>query len=426
MVRTVALRYGGIALQFVILMVLARRLDPDEYGRYMLVLSAVLPTYFLLGLGVSETFVRDAPSFTDRGDLQQLNAAVGATLSVACGSAVVIAAVGGLAILLLPLSTVTSAVVAFILAFFVANGLMFNGAQLLLGAGAPTLAAFFFYPAVNLSLMVSAVPYVLLVTHPTFDGIAVATSLAALVIAAVSILLVVKRVHPGRFQLHSVWNQVKVGVRLSAARGLYAVGIWLPTFIAGVALAPVQAGYMGTAGRLAVAVGAVTAAVRFAIRPAIVRASQRQDHHAIKSICGNLATVTLVIACAALILSEVAGKKLISVAFGSDFTPAAPLLTILLIAVGIEAFAGPVDEVLKMTGHENAVLAIFCVTLPVAAAALLGVAHIGVTAMAWVQVAYTLAVFGAMILLVRRRWGIWLHPTIPKTLKVSARSEQAF
>jgi len=71
MVRTVALRYGGIALQFVILMILARHLRPDEYGRYMLVLSAVLPTYFLLGLGISETFVREAPALTDKGDLSQ-------------------------------------------------------------------------------------------------------------------------------------------------------------------------------------------------------------------------------------------------------------------------------------------------------------------------------------------------------------------
>lgn len=422
MVRTVALRYGGIVLQFVILMILARRLDPDEYGRYMLVLSTVLPTYFLLGLGVSETFVRDAPALADGTQPDRLNAAVGATLSVASGSAIVVAVGGGLTALLVPLDPSTMTMLFFVVTFFIANGLMFNGAQLLLGAGASTLAAFFYYPAVNISLMISAVPYVLLAVHPNFHGVAVVTSAAALVVAALSILLVVRQIRPARFQFHTVRDQLRVGVRLSAARGLYAVGVWLPTFIAGVALAPVQAGFIGTAGRLAVAVGAVTAAVRFAIRPAIVRASQRQDHQAIKRICGSLATVTLAIACAAVLISEIAGRQMISITFGSEFTPAAPLLTILLIAVAIESFGGPVDEVLKMTGNENAVLGIFCIALPIATATMFGVAHLGIAAMAWVQVAYTLMVFMAMIFVARRRLGIWLHPTVPTAIKVRGRS----
>lgn len=425
MVRTVALRYGGIVLQFVILMILARRLDPDEYGRYMLVLSTVLPTYFLLGLGVSETFVRDAPALADGTQPNRLNPAVGATLAVASGSAIVVAIGGGLTALLVPLDPSTMTMLFFVVAFFIANGLMFNGAQLLLGAGASTLAAFFYYPAVNISLMISAVPYVLLVAHPSFHGVAVVTSVAALMVAAVSIMLVVSRIRPARFQFSTVCHQIRVGVRLSAARGLYAVGIWLPTFVAGVALAPAQAGFMGTAGRLAVAVGAVTAAVRFAIRPAIVRASQTQDHAAIKRTCGTLATVTLSIACAAVLVSEIVGSQMISITFGSDFAPAAPLLTILLLGVAIEAFAGPVDEVLKMTGNENAVLGIFCVVLPIAVATLFGVAHLGVAAMAWVQVAYTLVVFGAMVLVARRRLGIWLHPTVPSAIKVRGRSKLA-
>ena len=98
--------------------------------------------------------------------------------------------------------------------------------------------------------------------------------------------------------------------------------------------------------------------------------------------------------------------------FGTGFGPAAPLLTILLVAEAIEAFAGPVDEVLKMTGHENWVLAIFCTVLPVTVVALLVAARHGVIAMAWVQVGYTLAVFAAMIAVVRWKWGIWLHPMV--------------
>ncbi|BBZ34908.1 lipopolysaccharide biosynthesis protein [Mycolicibacterium confluentis] len=424
MLVTVVLRYSGIALQFVILLVLARHLDTDDYGRYMLVLSAVLPTYSLLGLGVSETFVRDAPKVVHRGDLRPAAPLVGATVSVAVGNAVVIAVLGGLLVWLMP-SGVTVTVVAFMVAFFIANGLMFNGAQLLLGCGFQGMGAFFFYPAVNVSLALSAIPYVIFVSHPTFGGVAVATSVASLLVAALPLAMVLRRARPRWPTFDTIRRMIRVGIRLSTARALYGLGLWLPTFIAGVVVAPAQAGYLGTAGRLAVAVGAVTAAVRFAIRPTIVRAAEQGDRGAIKSICGRLATITLGIAGAALVASALFGRQLIEVTFGHDFAAAATLLTILLVAVAIEAFAGPVDEVLKMTGHENWVLTIFCTMLPVMLVALLVAARHGVIVMAWVQVGYTLAVFGAMIAVVRWKWGIWLHPTVSGLLTRRALAEQA-
>jgi Na+(H+)/acetate symporter ActP len=84
-----------------------------------------------------------------------------------------------------------------------------------------------------------------------------------------------------------------------------------------------------------------------------------------------------------------------------------------------------VDEVLKMTGQENRVLAIFGIAVPIAAVVLWGTAHSGVVAMTWVQVAYTLLVFGAMLVVVRRQWGIWLHPILPDFLTSLVRQRQA-
>ena len=55
MLLTVIFRYAGIALQFVILMAIARALTPHDYGQYLFALSAVLPTYFLLGLDRKST-----------------------------------------------------------------------------------------------------------------------------------------------------------------------------------------------------------------------------------------------------------------------------------------------------------------------------------------------------------------------------------
>jgi O-antigen/teichoic acid export membrane protein len=415
MLATVALRYGSIAIQFVVLAVLARHLTVDDYGRYMLVLGAVWSTYTLLGLGASETFVREAPKHMQRGRPDEVAVLVGGTLIVALGTAAFVALVGGVLVWLLALEPTTTTLVAFILAFVVANGLAFNAAQILLGGGFHTLGSFFYYPAMNLSLLTSSVPYVILAEKPTFQGVAIATSSAGLLIAAVAILLAAYRIRPRWATIATLRQLVGIGIRLSFARAIGYVGVWLPTFLAGVILAPAQAGYLGTANRLAFAVGAVTAAVRFAVRPAIVRAFDRGDRDSIKETCGRLATATFTIACLAIVVSAVAGDSILRIAFGSDLESAAPLLTILLIGIAFEAFAGPVDEVLKMTGYENRVSTILMVGVASSTLAIFAVAPLGVAALAWVQVGYSVMIFGAMILIARFGLGIWLHPILPRS-----------
>jgi O-antigen/teichoic acid export membrane protein len=415
MLLTVALRYGSIAVQFAVLAILARHLPGDDYGRYMLVLGAVWSTYTLLGLGASETFVREAPKRIQRERLDEVAALAGGTLIVALGSATLVALVGVLLVWLLPLDSTTSTQVLFIMAFMIANGLVFNASQILLGGGCEALGSFFYYPAMNLSLLMTTVPYIFLAETPSFRGVAVVTCVAGSVTALLAVSLAVYRVRPKWTTTTMVLHLVKVGSQLSVARSLVYVGAWLPTFLAGVLLAPVQAGYLGTAARMAVAVGAVTAAVRFAVRPAIVRAFDRGDVNAIKETCGRVASVAFALACLAIVVSAVAGDSIMGIAFGPDLKAAAPLLTILLVGTAFEALCGPVDEVLKMTGSQKRVLAVLVAVVGASAVAMLVIAPLGVAALAWIQVGYSVAAFGAMIVIARRQLGIWLHPVLPSS-----------
>lgn len=415
MLVTVALRYGSIAVQFTVLMILARHLSLDDYGRYMLVLGIVWSAYTLLGLGASETFVREAPKHLQHGRSKDVAVLAGGTLLLALGSAGVVGVLGWVSIEILALDPTTKTLVLFALAFGVANGLVFNAAQMLLGAGYLSLGSFFYYPAVNLGLFASSVPYVLIAENPTFQGVAIVTSGAGLLIAGFATLLVIFRLRPTWPTVEAIRQLVTVGIRLSFARSLGYIGVWLPIFLAGVLLAPAQAGYLGTASRLAFAVGAVTAAVRFAVRPAIVRAFDVGDRASIKETCGKLASATFALALLALAVSLVAGESIFRTAFGADFAPAAPLLTILLIGIAFEAFVGPVDEVLKMTGHENRVSAILIVTVACSVLAIFIVAPMGVSAFAWVQVFYTVALFSGMLVITRMKLGIWLHPVIRRS-----------
>lgn len=414
MLITVALRYGAIAVQFLVLAVLARHLTVDDYGRYMLVLGAVWATFTLLGLGASETFVRDAPVHIQRGCPNEVANLVGGTLAVALGSALCIALTSGLALWTIPLDPTTKTMVAFIIAFVIANGLVFNAAQLLLGAGFHGLGSFFYYPAVNLSLLVSSIPYVVLAKSPSFQGVAVATSLAGLITASLALLIVLRCIRPTRPTSGSIRHLVRVGSRLSFARAMGYLGVWLPIFLAGAILAPVQAGYLGTANRLAFAVGAVIAAMRFAVRPSIVRAFDQGDRQSIRLTCGRLASMAFALACIAIVVSAVAGDAIFKIAFGADLVPAAPLLTILLLGTAFEAFCGPVDEVLKMTGNEGRVITILMVAVGISTVALFVVSSLGVSALAWVQVGYAVIIFGTMVLIVRLHLGIWLLPILPR------------
>ncbi|AQT78736.1 hypothetical protein B1R94_04950 [Mycolicibacterium litorale] len=406
-------RYGGLAIQFVILSVLARHLDTADYGRYLLVLSVVTPLNGLLALGVSESFVREAPVLLHDGDSSEVRKLVGATVTVALGMAAFTAVSAAVVLWFLPIGHTTTVVIGFIVAMLIATGLTFNGAHMLLGAGFEVLGSFFFYPAVNLSILLSSVPYVVLTEAPTFAGIALVNSSAALVVAAAANLAVLWRMRPSRPDGASMTHLVRLGIRLASIRTLRQGGGWIPTFVAGVTLGPTQAGYLGLASRTALLVAVPTQTLRFAARPAIVRAYARGDYQEIRAICGRPAGLAFTIALIAVLVSSFAGDWAIGLAFGKDMVPAAPLMTVVLLGVALDAFGGPVDEVLKMTGHEKLALKILCVCIAGEAIALVVTSHFGVVAMAWAVNGYFAALSATMIIAAHQKLGIWLHPMMP-------------
>jgi O-antigen/teichoic acid export membrane protein len=412
MLRNWTFRYGGLVIQFVVLSILARHLDAADYGRYLVVLSVVTPLNGLLSLGVSETFVREAPRMLLEGGIERVGSLVSATLAVALSMSCGLALLGGVLLWFLPLDGTTKLVIGFTISMLITTGLAFNAAHMLLGGGYEALGSFFFYPAVNLSVLMSSVPYVVLTESPTLAGVAVVNTSAVFLIAAAATFCVVRRMPPGKTTRATMLHLARVGVRLASIRSLQNGGGWTPTFIAGIMLGPVQAGYLGLASRLALLAGVPAATLRFVARPAIVRAYASGDNKAIRVICGKPAALAFAVASLAVVLSVFIGDWAVRFAFGSDLVPAAPLMTIILIGVAFDAFGGPVDEVLKMTGHEKLALTILCVCVAVAAGALAVASQFGLAAMAWVVTAYFIALSASMIVAARVKLGIWLRPRI--------------
>ncbi|WP_336962968.1 lipopolysaccharide biosynthesis protein [Sphingobium aquiterrae] len=411
-VMAVGLRYAAIALQFLILSLIAHHFSRHDYGLYIFVLSAVLPLFPLLGLGASEYVVREMPRLDAQRERPLRRQLAGTTLGIMLLNALLVFGIALLLAATVTLDAQQRTTLWFAAGFFIANGVMFNCAQLLLAMDRQALGAFFYYPAINLGLMAVSVPYMLLSDTPDFAGLATATVVGASVMAAIALVLALRLGGRPRFSLAPAMVQIAIGIRLACARALYGIGLWLPTFLAGVLLSPTDAGILGTAGRLSVAVSAAMAAIRFSVRPAIVRAAQRNDMDAIAALCGRLASVNLLFAVAAMAGTLLLGRPIIALAFGPGFDAVVPVLALLLIAIAIECFGGPVDEVLKMTGAQDGALFILALGVALLAVASVALSHVGLMAMAGAQVIYSAFVFGLMLLLARRRLGIWLRPRI--------------
>jgi O-antigen/teichoic acid export membrane protein len=417
MLTTVTFRYLGTLLQFVVLAVIARATTADDYGLYMLCLSLTFSFYYILGLGSSESALAQLARDRALGDDSNMGQITGAVLGLTATCALILLTGAALIALIQPLEgPKASAAAIFVLIFLSTNGVIFNVSQLLLGWGRTSLGAFFFYPAINLTLLCSTVPAALLLPDAQFTQLCVATSIGSILAATgalVSTFRVTRRVQLS-WSANRAGSLIRAGVGLTTVRILHVSSFWIPTMVTGLLLTPALAGVMGTSGRLAIAVSAVIAATRFAIRPAINRALARQEIDELRSVLGAVAFISTGVALVALVTNEAIGTQVIGYFFGEDLAVAAPILSILLLSVCAEAVFGPVDELLKASGQQKTVAWIYGIGVPAFFLGCLLLANWGLMWIAWFQVVYVLCIFTAMNLAVRHQFGFAIFPRIPK------------
>lgn len=412
MISTIVFRYLGTALQFVLLSVIAHSASHDDYGLYVLCLGLTFSYYYLIGLGSSESamarLARDhGQSLEDRGKI------IGSVLVTSLGCVAVLATLSALLFVLSDPSDHSVAAAIFVMLFVSFNGVMFNVSQLLLGAGKSRLGSFFFYPATNLALMFSTVPMALVLRNVTFEQLAIA-SLTGSALAAFAAVLACYRSAGGlSWSLNEVWTLIRTGFGLTFVRILHVVGFWIPTMVAGFMLSPASAGLIGTAGRLAIAVSAVIAAIRFVIRPAIARALSRNETKNLKRMASSVAFLTTIMGAVAIVLNELFGAKLIGLFFGANFVQIMPILRILLLSVCAEGMFGPVDEILKLAGHQKIVGVIYGLGLVFFLAGTIVATYFDLIWIAWLQVFYVFFIFLAMNIAVRRRLHFFILPSWP-------------
>ncbi len=421
MLTTVFFRYLGTLLQFVVLAVIARSVSIEDYGLYMMCLSLVFSFYYVSGLGTSESGLAQLSRNRALEQEEGNGEIVGTVLVTAlvCAAVLVCAALG--IVILRPFADPATNVAAiFVLIFLSAGGVIFNVSQLLMGLGKSAAGSFFFYPAINLTLVFSTVPTALLLSQTGFVDLTIATGIGATLAGGVALFSLWRLTR----ELSCGWSFARCksliyeGAGLTALRILHVSSFWIPTMVTGFLLAPALAGEMGTAGRLAIAVSAVIAAVRFFIRPAINRALAMEDLPKLRRMLGTVAFITTSAGVLALIANELVGEEVIGFFFGTELASAASLLSVLLLSVCAEAVFGPVDELLKANGQQKAVGWIYGIGV---SSFLLGgilVANLGLIWIAWFQVAYVLGIFSAMNYVVYRNIGFAVFPQVPSLCEI--------
>jgi O-antigen/teichoic acid export membrane protein len=413
MLKAIIFRYLGTVVQFILLAGLAKALEPKEYGIYILCLSVTFSYYYIVGLGASESALVKISELRVQPNAPQLGEIIGSVLLIVGFCTFALLCASAFVLVFNPLPGNNSIAVAFVCLFLAANGIVFNVAQILIAMGKTNLGSFFFYPAINLSLLLSFLLLLLLGDRVTFNSIAAFASLGSSLIAAFA-LTVCWGASKG-VRLSFTWGAmvglVRGGAGITALRILHVASFWVPTVVVGLVQSSEAAGQIGTAGRLSIAVSSVIAAIRFVIRPKIAGLLFEHNLSELAAIARSLAFLTTTLSLLILGLHLVWGKIVIGQFFGANMISITPIVSVLLVSVCAEAVFGPVDEILKINGNQRAVAwTYFCGVLTFT----FGVYFVSNFDLAWVallQVVYVFGIFGIMNIIVRQQLGFWIYPS---------------
>jgi O-antigen/teichoic acid export membrane protein len=122
-----------------------------------------------------------------------------------------------------------------------------------------------------------------------------------------------------------------------------------------------HAGFLALAANISLLVSFPQVAVNAIFTPTIAMLYKREDHSALQSIITTAAWWITLAALGTLLPLFVFAELVLSF-FGEDFTAATTVFRILLLGQFVNAAAGPVLQIMNMTGKENYVAAILVAT----------------------------------------------------------------
>ena len=410
-------RYAATLLQFLITFLVAKSLTLEDAGVYFVSFGIVTVSSLTAGWGAPDGAVKLLPAAEATGDHTTV-----ASLSRVATRFSLLSLVPGFVILFFVANLVVherSIALGIAIWWLGASTTIIVG-QILISRGATSQGTAVFYGAVNwvVAIMLLAV-YAVGGDLSTLSRVVDWTALGAACAGVVSLLLL--RRHPaGDYVPELSWGSstrklLESGLPIALGRLVQSGFIWSPVWLAGAFYGPEVAGLVGLASRLAAAVGAAIASIRFAIRPQIVRAAALDEWSEISRFSSRIA-FWMTFLCLLTIAGNVAlGTYVIGAFFGNEFSSAAPYVTIMLFATLAESAAGAADEVVRMTERGTRILAIQAVfvTCSTSLQAVAGVLTNAYGLVACYSVGFV-ALYVYLVLFLQKRRGILLVPRWPR------------
>ncbi|MCT4372280.1 hypothetical protein CLG85_018945 [Yangia mangrovi] len=401
-------RYGALAIQFILVLLVARSLPQAQAGQYFVSFGLVATVFCLAGVGLPDGLVKSVGEDLSRQRADRVHDAIVKSGIISAITALTACALGSLVFLATGAQgdyVLLTAVWCFL------YGMIFYAAQALVALRSAGLGAFFFYSSTNMYLLMTSVPYLLFWRDPTLTGLMFCTITAA-TLSLVTALVFLSRAlspHTGRAKA-DLGPAFRTGSVIAVSRMLQAMIYWIPVWVCGALLGAADASVIATAGRLLIAVSAVIAALRFSVRPVIVAAAAEGDWPAIERTGRKIALFTTLLTLLAMLLMALIGKPVLLFLLGEEYAAAWGVLFVLIFGALGEAFGGPVDEVLKMTGHTTAVLLGLLVTVVLETALAIFLSPHGTLAIATAQATAFCAMYMYQVLYLQRKRGILIMP----------------
>lgn len=349
----IAARYGSIALQFGVVAIITRALNQHDAGQYFVIMGLVWSTYFAAGCGLPDGVVRCAPALAATGGGTEAISLISKVLRLSMGTVPVGAFIIGCAVAVYSGSAAAAILAAL---WWTSYGTIAISAQVLVASGLPRLGTSMFYSAASVGLITVTAPAIIIGQLRSLQTVLLATAIGTLSIAAVCLIvswMKCGRAARGGPSIREAWRQ---GVVIASGRVVQSAFLWSPVWVTSLILSASEAALVGLSARLVAGVAAVIAAVRFSIRPSLARDAAQGKWRNIESHSSRVALYATILAILAIGVSATVGDTLIGLLFGNGYSGAGFVTALMLIGTFGESFGGPVDEVLRMSGHVGEVV----------------------------------------------------------------------
>ena len=358
------LKVSTIVLNFTLVMLAARVLDPDNFGVFSILFSAAGLFCIVATFGQQVSVMRSWNEYVAADDPARLKGALRFSLFtclIGCG----VMAAGFYAF---AASTHTAFLAGAVTLFMVAQAAVLTSAHLVrtaIGVGVGDGYG-------NLLLIIPALLYlaISLATHgsASVSMVFLLFSAGALTAVFIHFVLLWRKLHALYPDFAAVSPRYESRVwrarsfKLWISNGLEAANQYLDVLIIGYLMSPSIAGAYFVTTRLANAFATASDTMHMFSTRHIPDLYFRGEFRQLNSLLNSVAGITLAVVVAGMIVVLAGGQFFLSI-FNEAYVPYYPALVVLCIGTAALAAAGPSGSILMLTGHEGRYLKIIAMTV---------------------------------------------------------------